>query len=253
MIIAGRCTFSSPGAAGLHRVGPRADAARARATASRSSTGCTSATRSPRAQRALRREAAGRARRRPRLRPRAPQVGRRGGGPLGHLERSVVRARAGAHAQRERRRRQAPLRCRRGEPGCGATCTRRRAACTGTARGWGSARRARATRCRSTRAPRPTWRTSLLGAKGPEVCLLRLATVFGLSPRMRFDLAINVMTKNAYVARRIMVDGGGRQWRPFVHVRDVARAFEPALTGRGREGRRPGVQRRVRRRATCRS
>jgi nucleoside-diphosphate-sugar epimerase len=63
-----------------------------------------------------------------------------------------------------------------------------------------------------------------------EVCTLRLATVFGLSPRMRFDLAINVMTKNAYVARRITVDGGGRQWRPFVHVRDAARAFELGLT-----------------------
>jgi nucleoside-diphosphate-sugar epimerase len=70
--------------------------------------------------------------------------------------------------------------------------------------------------------------------KGPrtspfEVVLLRLATVFGLSPRMRFDLAINVMTKNAYVNRRIMVDGGGRQWRPFVHVRDVADAFALGL------------------------
>jgi nucleoside-diphosphate-sugar epimerase len=64
-----------------------------------------------------------------------------------------------------------------------------------------------------------------------EVCALRLATVFGLSPRMRFDLAINVMTRNAYVSRRITVDGGGRQWRPFVHVRDAARAFELALTG----------------------
>jgi nucleoside-diphosphate-sugar epimerase len=63
-----------------------------------------------------------------------------------------------------------------------------------------------------------------------DVACLRLATVFGLSPRMRFDLAINVMTKNAYVGRRITVDGGGRQWRPFVHVRDVARAFELALT-----------------------
>ena len=65
---------------------------------------------------------------------------------------------------------------------------------------------------------------------------LRLATVFGLSPRMRFDLAINVMTKNAYVDRRITVDGGGRQWRPFVHVRDVARAFELALTSDARQG-----------------
>jgi nucleoside-diphosphate-sugar epimerase len=70
----------------------------------------------------------------------------------------------------------------------------------------------------------------LLGSKGMDVCALRLATVFGLSPRMRFDLAINVMTKNAYVGRRITVDGGGRQWRPFVHVRDVARAFHLALT-----------------------
>jgi nucleoside-diphosphate-sugar epimerase len=67
--------------------------------------------------------------------------------------------------------------------------------------------------------------------RGPMgVTCLRLATVFGLSPRMRFDLAINVMTKNAYVHRRITVDGGGRQWRPFVHVRDAARAFELALT-----------------------
>jgi nucleoside-diphosphate-sugar epimerase len=65
---------------------------------------------------------------------------------------------------------------------------------------------------------------------GIEVCALRLATVFGVSPRMRFDLAINVMAKNAYVARRIVVDGGGRQWRPFAHVRDVAQAFELALT-----------------------
>jgi len=73
----------------------------------------------------------------------------------------------------------------------------------------------------------------LLGRASPgsmEVTCLRLATVFGLSPRMRFDLAVNVMTKNAYVGRRITVDGGGRQWRPFVHVRDVARAFELALT-----------------------
>ncbi len=67
-------------------------------------------------------------------------------------------------------------------------------------------------------------------ANSLEVVALRLATVFGVSKRMRFDLAINVMTKNAYVGRRITVDGGGRQWRPFVHVRDVAEAFRLALT-----------------------
>jgi nucleoside-diphosphate-sugar epimerase len=62
-----------------------------------------------------------------------------------------------------------------------------------------------------------------------EVCALRLATVFGLSPRMRFDLAVNVMAKNAYVNRSITVEGGGRQWRPFVHVGDVAQAMRLAL------------------------
>src|SRR5580700_6775827 len=70
----------------------------------------------------------------------------------------------------------------------------------------------------------------LQACKGMQTTTLRLATVFGLSPRMRFDLAINVMTKNAYVARRITVDGGGRQWRPFVQARDVARAFEMVAT-----------------------
>jgi len=63
-----------------------------------------------------------------------------------------------------------------------------------------------------------------------EPVILRLATVFGVSPRMRFDLAVNVMAKDAYIDRRITVDGGGRQWRPFVHVRDVGRAIVLALT-----------------------
>src|SRR4051794_14767617 len=64
---------------------------------------------------------------------------------------------------------------------------------------------------------------------GIAVTALRFATVFGLSEKMRFDLAVNVMTKNAYIARKITVDGGGQQWRPFVHVRDVAEAVSRAL------------------------
>jgi nucleoside-diphosphate-sugar epimerase len=59
--------------------------------------------------------------------------------------------------------------------------------------------------------------------------VLRFATVFGLSPRMRFDLAVNVMTKNAYTRQRIVVDGGGKQWRPFVHVADVSEAIARTL------------------------
>jgi nucleoside-diphosphate-sugar epimerase len=58
---------------------------------------------------------------------------------------------------------------------------------------------------------------------------LRQATVFGVSPRMRFDLVINLMTLNAVEKGKIFVTGGGRQWRPLVHVRDTAQAFIAAI------------------------
>jgi nucleoside-diphosphate-sugar epimerase len=58
-----------------------------------------------------------------------------------------------------------------------------------------------------------------------EPVILRNATVFGLSPRMRFDLAINIMTLRAWKERVIYIMGGGDQWRPFVHVTDVVRAI----------------------------
>lgn len=54
---------------------------------------------------------------------------------------------------------------------------------------------------------------------------VRNATVFGLSPRMRFDLVVNLMTLHAVERGKITIMGGGRQWRPLVHVHDVARAF----------------------------
>lgn len=57
------------------------------------------------------------------------------------------------------------------------------------------------------------------------VTVLRHATVYGLAKRMRFDLIINLMTLKAWRERRIFVLGGGKQWRPLVHVQDVARAF----------------------------
>lgn len=58
--------------------------------------------------------------------------------------------------------------------------------------------------------------------------ILRLSTVFGLSPRMRFDLAINIMTAKA-VSNSVIDVFGGDQWRPFVHVQDVANAFIAAM------------------------
>lgn len=68
-----------------------------------------------------------------------------------------------------------------------------------------------------------------LGDSRFTVCALRQATVFGLSKRMRFDLVVNLMTINAVQKGKIFVLGGGRQWRPIVHVRDTAGAFVSML------------------------
>jgi nucleoside-diphosphate-sugar epimerase len=58
-----------------------------------------------------------------------------------------------------------------------------------------------------------------------SVTSLRNATVFGLSKRMRFDLVVNLMTLTAFQKKRIIIMGGGLQWRPLVHVSDVSKAF----------------------------
>lgn len=59
---------------------------------------------------------------------------------------------------------------------------------------------------------------------GIDVMILRMATVCGTSPRMRFDLMVNTMTAFAKVRGSIRV-AGGEQWRPHVHVCDAADAF----------------------------
>tara|TARA_A100001011_G_C14310013_1_gene845065 strand:+ start:479 stop:1867 length:1389 start_codon:yes stop_codon:yes gene_type:complete len=51
--------------------------------------------------------------------------------------------------------------------------------------------------------------------------ILRLGTVFGPSLRNRFDLVVNTMAKNAYYNKKINIHGG-TQWRPNIHVEDVA-------------------------------
>jgi nucleoside-diphosphate-sugar epimerase len=61
--------------------------------------------------------------------------------------------------------------------------------------------------------------------------IFRLGTLFGLSPRMRFDLVVNRFIAQGVQDRKISVFGGS-QFRPFVHVRDVADAFVKAVENR---------------------
>jgi len=61
------------------------------------------------------------------------------------------------------------------------------------------------------------------------VTALRLATVYGLSGRMRFDLAINGIVLGLYKTGKIPVMRDGTQWRPFLHVKDAAKAFTTVI------------------------
>ncbi len=54
--------------------------------------------------------------------------------------------------------------------------------------------------------------------------ILRMGTLYGYSPRMRFDLVVNTMTMHAHSEGRIHVFGG-KQWRPLLSVQDAADAY----------------------------
>lgn len=62
-----------------------------------------------------------------------------------------------------------------------------------------------------------------------EPVVLRQATVFGASERMRFDLVVNAFVKDALVRQRLILHGGGRMWRPLVNVNDLADAHVACL------------------------
>jgi nucleoside-diphosphate-sugar epimerase len=63
---------------------------------------------------------------------------------------------------------------------------------------------------------------------GFSTTCLRLATVYGPSPRMRFDLTVNEFTRDLLLYGDLVVYGE-QFWRPYVHVRDAARAIATVL------------------------
>jgi nucleoside-diphosphate-sugar epimerase len=71
---------------------------------------------------------------------------------------------------------------------------------------------------------------SLLGGEhnGMSATCLRFATVYGVGHRMRFDLTVNEFTRDLWADRKLDVFGE-TFWRPYVHVRDAARAVALVL------------------------
>ncbi len=68
----------------------------------------------------------------------------------------------------------------------------------------------------------------LLSAKGPLAGVFRLATLYGISPRTRFDLIINQFVLDAYTRRELLIYQRGYS-RSFVHVLDVVRGLAMGL------------------------
>ena len=61
--------------------------------------------------------------------------------------------------------------------------------------------------------------------------IFRLGTLFGIGDkfsRIRLDLVVNILTTKAYIDKKMSVFGG-EQWRPLLHVQDVANAIDHTL------------------------
>ena len=54
---------------------------------------------------------------------------------------------------------------------------------------------------------------------------LRNGTIYGLSPRMRFDTVLNNLAGSAVATGKVVLHSDGKPWRPVAHVQDIARAF----------------------------
>jgi nucleoside-diphosphate-sugar epimerase len=86
--------------------------------------------------------------------------------------------------------------------------------------------------------PRAAYATSKLAAEQAILAMadadfspvsFRKGTIFGFSPRMRYDLVVNSFVKDALSTGKMSVHYGGAMWRPLIDIKDVARAYVTAL------------------------
>jgi nucleoside-diphosphate-sugar epimerase len=72
---------------------------------------------------------------------------------------------------------------------------------------------------------------AILAMLGDGFCpvILRKGTVYGYSPRMRYDLVVNTFVRDALARGQLTLHHGGEMWRPLVDVRDAAQAYVALL------------------------
>ncbi|GAB3811346.1 SDR family oxidoreductase [Pontibacter rugosus] len=75
-----------------------------------------------------------------------------------------------------------------------------------------------------------------LAGDGFTVTSLRFATACGMSNRLRLDLVLNDFVAGAVATGKINILSDGTPWRPLIHVRDMARAIEWAITRKPSNG-----------------
>ena len=69
-----------------------------------------------------------------------------------------------------------------------------------------------------------------LADKKFKITCLRFSTACGFSPRLRLDLVLNDFVASAILNKEIKILSDGSPWRPLIHVKDMARAIEWAIT-----------------------
>jgi len=66
---------------------------------------------------------------------------------------------------------------------------------------------------------------------------LRLATVFGFSPRIRFDVVINMLCGMAITDKKVVLNSNGQAWRPHLYIDDVCEAFRCCIEWNYNDGK----------------
>lgn len=73
---------------------------------------------------------------------------------------------------------------------------------------------------------------SLLADKDFSPIALRFGTIYGISPRIRFDVVINMLCGLAITSKKVTLNSNGKAWRPHLHIEDACESFKRCLDWR---------------------